>query len=159
MIERVHLRLCVWAEEVAGGLGASSTGSVLGALIDGAASQTKLHKRKRVLFAETGELVDPVLSVEATATRARSCRAVGIRTSSMDVDEAILKLSRELVDVVKVFYFEGDLAAKVRANKLNISVATMYRRRDAAHVLLDAYLHGADAPRVSHTYPQKKSQR
>ncbi|MGH1371148.1 MAG: hypothetical protein ACRBBW_03875 [Cellvibrionaceae bacterium] len=141
MIDRVHLRLCVWAEDVVGGCGAPSGGSLLGSV-----AITKPHRRKRKLCPHTGELLLPQLTVEAKESRVSRHREVGIRTMAMEVDSAVLRLSDELQDVVRVFYFEGDLAAKVRAKRLGMSVATMYRRRDAAHVLLDAYLHGKSIP-------------
>jgi|GEM_PF-2387252 len=159
MIERVHLRLCAWADELVGGYEGGSTGCLLGTLIDNPAAVTRLHRRKRRLCSETGQMLFPNLTAEGVHTRVSRFKQVDVKTASMEVDEAVKKLPEDLQNVVCVFYFEGGLAAKARAQKLKMSVATMYRRRDAAHAVLDSILYKAELPRVVETYPQALSQR
>lgn len=161
MIERVHLRLVVWAEELAGGSGYGSSGGAgtLGQLVAAGYAQTRKHRRKRVKCPHTGALVFTALTAEATETRRAAAPQIGIQLGTMEVGEAVAKLPDDLQEAVTVYYFDGGLAVDVRAKKLGVSGRTMRRRIHAAHVVLDSLLHGAQLPRVLESYPQAGCQR
>ena len=167
MIDRIHERLCEWADQTMGGFG-GGFGSPMGAMIDNRTAEYSRGKRKRVAQHVPVRVVDAsgehtVHRLRFTAatetatgvqTRVARERTVAVNDSAMDTADAVATLPDDLRECVHVFYFDGDLAARVRAKKLCVSVATMYRRRDAAHVILDARLYGSDLPKVSNSYPQ-----
>ncbi|GAB3099787.1 hypothetical protein GCM10027217_18360 [Pseudomaricurvus hydrocarbonicus] len=159
MIERVHQRLCDWADEALGGYGSGGAGCVLGALVDNPVALTKLHRRKaRVIKRDrSGNIVElhvGGLTAEGTQTRVNVSRQVLIDDAAMQVSEALRLLPDHLRDCVVTFYVRGDLQVRVKAQRLGVSVKTMYNRRDAAHVILDSVLYGADLPSVCESYPQ-----
>lgn len=146
MIERVNERLIEWAEQCAGGFHRPG-GSILGAMIDCPPAASVRHKR-RMVQDETGRRAAPE-SASGVATRTSAHRTIMVDPGVMDTSQAVASLPAELREVIHVFYFEGGLAVEVRARKLKMSRMTMYRRLDAAHVLIDAKLYGTELPKIS----------
>lgn len=146
MIDRVNERLVKWAEQCVGGLSRSG-GSVLGAMIDCPPAASVRHRR-RMVKDETGRRA-ALPSAHGVASRVCSQKVVALDSGVMDTSQAVAALPKDLREVVHVFYFEGGLAVEVRARKLSISRMTMYRRLEAAHVLIDSRLYGTELPKIS----------
>lgn len=163
MIERVHVRLCDWADEALGGYGGFESACVLGSLVDGSVAMTRNSKGARRTIRHDGEgnivsLRAGAVTAAGTETRVAPQRQVRIAAASMEVSEALAKLPEHLRAVVITFYVRGDLQARLKAEHMDVSVKTMYRRLDAAHVVLDSLLYGVDLPRVCGSYPQASGQ-
>lgn len=155
MIERVNSRLVAWAEETKRGDGFWSSSCTLASL----SPLTKMSRRKpkRIVRDDEGNIIQ-IVTGEPTAYGKESSvpvqRKVTISDSILEVEQALSKLDVDYYEVVRIFYMDGDIALATRARRLSISVATMYRRIDAAHVILDSILYRSELPRVSGSYPQ-----
>lgn len=145
MIEKIHDRLCNWADQTCGGFG-SASGSIFGAMIDNPPLAPAKTKRKKASDAYgSRDVIDTACGVETRSSRmARS----GVEDSVLETEKAVSKLPSNLREVIGVFYFDGSMAATQRAKKLGLSPKTMYRRIDSAHVILEASLYELDLPRV-----------
>lgn len=135
MIKHIDALLISWAENMAGGYGAVGCcgGFSVGAV-------TRLHPR-RVVRDEFGSRVAE-LTARGCETRVVNRVGVSVSGAAMDMDRAVSALPGPLRDAVRVFYFDGGLALAVRAKKLGISVATMYKRLGEAHLKIDEHLYG-----------------
>lgn len=146
MIERVNERLMAWAEQCVGGFSRPS-GSILGAMID-CPPVASTRQRRRMIRDELGSRPAPE-SAHGTPTHVSAHRVVKVSDQVMDTSKAVASLPENLREVVNVFYFDGALAVEVRARKLKVSKKTLYRRLDAAHVLIDSKLYGTELPKIS----------
>lgn len=120
MIERVDDRLWQWAKEL--------SGSVLGYSMSPLA---RLQCNGGVFVQSSGG------------------STLVINPAALETESAVKKLPADMQAVVKVHYFNLNVTAQQLAKKAKLSVATYYRKLDAAHVLLSAELYNTDLPRVS----------
>lgn len=75
--------------------------------------------------------------------------AVPISSDVREVEQFVLRLPRDLQQSVRLFYLPPYLTHNQAANKLKVSVRTLYRRIDGVHVLFNAELLRGVLPKVS----------
>ncbi len=162
MIERITKRLNDWADAMAGGF-STGVGSQLGSMIDSRTAEFTSGKRRRVCDHTVVKISDaegerevvrksfrPALeTARGVQTVVSRHRRVDVDSMAMDVADAVANLPVNLQECVHIFYFDGGLALQVRAKKMNVSVKTMYRRLDTAHIILDSALYGSELPGIS----------
>lgn len=133
MIDRIDVLLSAWAE-LQRGDSVPGYASIAGAMIDNPPAITRRRGKNSK---------NPVHAVESRSKRQSEIK---ITDAQIETGQAVARLPEQLQEVVKVHYWYGDLAVEVRARKLRVSRMTMYRKLDAAHMILDHLLYGTDLP-------------
>lgn len=135
MIERIDVLLNAWAELQRGDSVPGYT-SIAGAMIDNPPAITRRRGKKAK---------NPVHAVES---RSRRKSEIKITDAQIETGQAVAKLPQQLQEVVKIYYWFGDLAVEVRARKLKVTSRTLYRKLDAAHSILAHILFDEKLPEL-----------
>lgn len=140
MIDRIDVLLNAWAELQRGDSVPGYT-SIAGAMVDNPPALTRRSGKK---------VKNPVHAVES---RSRRKSEIKITDAQIETGQAVSRLPKQLQEVVRVYYWFGDLAVESRARKLDVTSRTLYRKLDAAHLILDHILFDEelpDLPKVIH---------